>query len=116
MKRKIRRLFNWLSLRLLGSMPCHEIAVRQPVCIKVCLLVDANRNGMYEQIEWTITDETHPWLRDGQRVHMAIDIWEGADTSKSLSAQADLIPDRCRNPLPSSLVCPSGGVSSSLHK
>jgi hypothetical protein len=93
-----RHLFYWLHLRLLKSLPLHEIDVHNPVAIHVYLLVDAG-GPMYEQVEWKLSASTHLWLKNAKRIHMAIDIREGGDTEKSFSAHANLIPDRHRNPL-----------------
>jgi hypothetical protein len=69
--RIVRRLVHWLQLRLLGWLPLHEIAVTVPVRVRVYLLAHAG-GSMYEQLEFEISDETHPWLRNVQCVHMCI--------------------------------------------
>src|SRR5258708_9830140 len=96
--------FHGVHLFLLNAFPLNEINTNKPIAIRIYCMADAGGDA-YEQVEWEMTEKEFPWLSKTERVHLAIDIWEGADKQGSLSATANLLPDRLHNPLPCKFGC-----------
>jgi hypothetical protein len=95
------------------EMPFQRLAVKtyspscnsdgKPKISQVQLMADTGTK-ILAQIDWDLTYQDFPELKNARHIALAVSIWEDGNTSARLAAFVHLLPDKRHSPLPNRLL------------
>lgn len=68
--------------------PLHETKLSRPSRVRLYLMVDAG-GPAYEQVEFEISDQSHPWLKAARRLHLVMEVTEDGGKLNSCYLRPD---------------------------